>query len=113
LLLCLMALVHMDTALRAISVRTSAPRKLVGGVVEREHYIKVPLDWNATVTSTIEIFVRELNCAKLEGSTRGEKPGLLYLQGGPGFASPRPSLPPSTVCTRYLWHNLIYRHHNL
>ena len=50
-----------------------------------EHTFDVPLDYNHPESSQISIFVREV---KSNPSKR--KPYLLYLQGGPGFESPRP-----------------------
>lgn len=69
---------------------------LVGGVVVREHVFSFPLDWSALSSSSsspdlnIDVFVREV-----ASSTGPEMsgPAVLYLQGGPGFPSPRPTTP--------------------
>ena len=50
-----------------------------------EHTFDVPLDYNHPESSQISIFVREI---RADPSKR--RPYLLYLQGGPGFESPRP-----------------------
>lgn len=61
-------------------VREHGGRRLI----ERTH--KVPLDHAEPGGRTIEVFTREV--ADLEGRDR---PLLVYLQGGPGFESPRPA----------------------
>ncbi|KAJ1452370.1 prolyl aminopeptidase [Pelagophyceae sp. CCMP2097] len=76
------------------SWHASPPRKLVGGVYEREHTFRVPVDWAAEKGETMDVFVRELTSAKVEAQ-RDAAPALMFCQGGPGFASPRPSLPAS------------------
>ena len=63
---------------------------LPGDLSVTEHKIKVPLDHNAPRGPTIEVFVRELRRASRADD---EQPYLLYLQGGPGFPSARPSAP--------------------
>ena len=50
-----------------------------------EHTFDVPLDYNHPESGQISIFVREI---RADPSKR--RPYLLYLQGGPGFESPRP-----------------------
>jgi pimeloyl-ACP methyl ester carboxylesterase len=56
------------------------------GAVLREHTFTVPLDHGGRFPGTIEVFAREV-------ARRGAppRPWLLYLQGGPGSASPRPA----------------------
>ncbi|THG32819.1 alpha/beta fold hydrolase [Naasia lichenicola] len=56
----------------------------VRGLVLREHRIQVPLDYGKPDGPTIEVFAREV--AAPDGTDR---PFLLFLQGGPGFESPR------------------------
>ena len=51
-----------------------------------EHSFKVPLDY-AKPESTISVFVRELR----RYGSKDDSPYLLFLQGGPGGESPRPS----------------------
>ncbi len=55
-------------------------------LIERTH--TVPLDHGDSAGATLEVFTREV--ADLDGLDR---PLLVYLQGGPGFESPRPSWP--------------------
>lgn len=53
-----------------------------------DHLFTVPLDHAAPHGPTIQIFAREVADARRAG---GRLPWLLYLQGGPGGKSPRPS----------------------
>jgi pimeloyl-ACP methyl ester carboxylesterase len=58
----------------------------IPGLVVSEHTLTVPLDHaHPQDGRTIEVFAREL--AAVDGTDR---PHLIYLQGGPGFESPRP-----------------------
>ncbi|KFK92412.1 MULTISPECIES: alpha/beta fold hydrolase [unclassified Serratia (in: enterobacteria)] len=62
---------------------------LLPAIWVREHVIQVPLKWfDDQDTRTIEVFAREL-----VDPTRREEPlpCLLFLQGGPGGKSPRPT----------------------
>ncbi|XP_027162054.1 uncharacterized protein LOC113762696 [Coffea eugenioides] len=59
----------------------------------RDHRFSVPLDYSrnqsyTTTTPKISIFAREVVAAGKEDQSL---PYLLYLQGGPGFESPRPT----------------------
>jgi pimeloyl-ACP methyl ester carboxylesterase len=56
------------------------------GVVLTEHELAVPLDHGRPDGEQIMVFAREV--AALDGTDR---PYLLYLQGGPGYESPRPT----------------------
>lgn len=62
---------------------------LLPAIWVREHLVQVPLNWfNNKDTRTIEIFAREL----VDPLRRDEQlPCLLFLQGGPGGKSPRPT----------------------
>ncbi|MFJ8386641.1 alpha/beta fold hydrolase [Streptomyces sp. NPDC094438] len=53
-----------------------------------DHVFTVPLDHSAPHGPTIEVFAREVVARGREGE---RLPWLLYLQGGPGGKSPRPS----------------------
>lgn len=53
-----------------------------------DHVFTVPLDHAAPNGPTIRIFAREVSDARRAGR---QLPWLLYLQGGPGGKSPRPS----------------------
>lgn len=84
-------------------LQSTTTSKGVGGVIVRDHVFSMPLDWtNAAETEHIRVFVRELRAADttaspnvLEGeSVAARGPAVMYLQGGPGFPSPRPSAPP-------------------
>ncbi|KDO34404.1 hypothetical protein SPRG_01540 [Saprolegnia parasitica CBS 223.65] len=76
------------------TVHSSALAKLPGGVHSRDHRITVPLDhFDAGNHETIEVYVREVVADK--HLANDHLPLLLYLQGGPGFPSPRPGAPPS------------------
>lgn len=66
-------------------------RYVLPGLAVTDHVLSVPLDWAAAdrgePTETIEVFVREVR----DPARRYEDlPGVLFLQGGPGGASPRP-----------------------
>jgi pimeloyl-ACP methyl ester carboxylesterase len=57
------------------------------GTVLTDHTFLVPLDHGRPDGRQIEVFAREVVAAGKEGA---DLPWLLYLQGGPGFGSPRP-----------------------
>jgi pimeloyl-ACP methyl ester carboxylesterase len=59
----------------------------IPGMTVIEHRLEVPLDHGDPQGPRIEIFARELVAC---GKENEKRPCLLYLQGGPGFASPRP-----------------------
>ncbi len=59
----------------------------LGGLELREHTFQVPLDHAQPGLGTIEVFARE---ATLAGDDASARPWLVFLQGGPGFESPRP-----------------------
>ena len=59
-----------------------------------EHTLAVPLDHAKPDGPTIDLFVREL-VPRSKAHKRDDLPVLLFLQGGPGFPSARPSVPPS------------------
>lgn len=84
--------------------RAEAPQRLSDGTVTVDHWFTVPVDHaltleqaraqDATATGvgaagrgTMQVFARELRAPE---DPAGERPWLLYLQGGPGGASPRP-----------------------
>jgi proline iminopeptidase len=60
----------------------------IPGLHVREHQLDVPLDWNRPDGPTISVFARELVAPE---KRREELACLLYLQGGPGGKSPRPT----------------------
>ena len=66
-----------------------------GDLFVLEHSLSVPLDHSAPGAECITIFVRELVKASKSEEERAKLPCLLYLQGGPGFPSARPTAPPS------------------
>ena len=65
-----------------------------GGLAVTEHTLTLPLDHSAPSGDTLEVFVREVVKASLLEEA-SKLPCLLYLQGGPGFPSPRLTSPPS------------------
>lgn len=66
----------------------SSTQYAVPGLVVREHRVPVPVDWSAPERyAPIEVFARELVDPARAGD---DLPLLLFLQGGPGGASPRP-----------------------
>lgn len=52
----------------------------------KDHYFVLPLDYANTNSTKIRVFAREISREK-----NSELPYLLFLQGGPGYESPRPS----------------------
>jgi pimeloyl-ACP methyl ester carboxylesterase len=64
------------------SVSRNAPAMVV-----TEHTLQVPLDHAAPGGEQIDVFAREVVAP---GREREQLPWLVYLQGGPGFESPRP-----------------------
>jgi len=61
------------------------------GLVLTDHRITVPLDHDSPEGETIEVFAREV--AVPDG---GDRPFLLFFQGGPGQEAPRPTGRPSS-----------------
>ncbi|AJR05354.1 alpha/beta hydrolase [Photobacterium gaetbulicola] len=58
-----------------------------GDVLYRQHTFEVPLDYSQPNAQTISVFAREVVDL---GRQDDALPWLVYFQGGPGFASPRP-----------------------
>jgi pimeloyl-ACP methyl ester carboxylesterase len=63
----------------------------IPGLVITEHELRVPLDHDMPEGERITVFAREV--ADPDG---GDRPLLLFLQGGPGFEAPRPSRCPTS-----------------
>ncbi|HEX4790039.1 MAG TPA: alpha/beta fold hydrolase [Actinospica sp.] len=72
-------------ALPSTSVTTRIP-----GLVVTDHAFEVPLDHAAPDGERIEVFAREVHAPTPDAERR---PWLVFLQGGPGFGSPRPIAP--------------------
>ncbi|MEU2350440.1 alpha/beta fold hydrolase [Modestobacter sp. NPDC049651] len=60
----------------------------IPGALVREHEVPVPLHWDAPDAGTITVFARELVAPARRDD---DLPLLLFLQGGPGGKSPRPT----------------------
>jgi pimeloyl-ACP methyl ester carboxylesterase len=60
----------------------------IPGLFLTDHTFYVPLDHAQPDGATIEVFARAVSAA---GSEAKALPWLIFLQGGPGFASPRPA----------------------
>ena len=60
----------------------------IPGLVLTDHEFSVPLDYARPGGNRIKVFAREVVAAEKEGASL---PWLLWLQGGPGIASPRPT----------------------
>ncbi|MGO9782360.1 MAG: alpha/beta fold hydrolase, partial [Streptosporangiaceae bacterium] len=58
------------------------------GTVLTDHTFRVPLDYDRPAGEHIEVFAREVVAADKTGA---DLPWLLFLQGGPGLAAPRPA----------------------
>lgn len=82
-------------SLISMSAATTAPNTLLlpGDLLVREHVLNVPLDHENPDGEQLDLFVRELVPASK--ASDDSLPYLLYLQGGPGFPSGRPTGPPS------------------
>lgn len=61
----------------------------IPGLVLTDHTFTVPLNHAEPHGATIEVFAREVRAPR----AADELPWLVYFQGGPGFASPRPAEP--------------------
>ena len=57
------------------------------GMVSTSYFFHLPLDHAHPSGQTIQVFARELVSTRYQNS---QLPYLVYLQGGPGFESPRP-----------------------
>ena len=61
---------------------------ILPGMVSTAHRFRLPLNHQMTRGDQIEVFARELVAIENRDASL---PYLVYLQGGPGFASPRPT----------------------
>ena len=59
----------------------------IPGLVLTDHRFEVPLDHDDPTGPSIEVFAREVTSP----SAKPDLPWLVFFQGGPGFASPRPT----------------------
>lgn len=75
----------------------SPARVKIPGLVLTDHVLTAPLDHADPDGPTIEVFAREAVSVDRVG---GNLPWLLFLQGGPGGASPRPA----GRAPSWLWH---------
>ncbi|GAQ81878.1 alpha/beta-Hydrolases superfamily protein [Klebsormidium nitens] len=57
-------------------------------LILQDHWFQVPLDYAKPDSHSLRIFAREVVSAKASSE---KLPYLIYLQGGPGFESPRPT----------------------
>ena len=71
---------------------TTTMTALPGDLKVSDHLLSVPLDHAKPDGPQLSLFVRELVTAS---KANEDLPCLLYLQGGPGFPSKRPTCPPS------------------
>ena len=61
-----------------------------GGLALVDHRLQVPLDHDDPGGEQLEVFAREVTAPGGE-----DRPWLVFLQGGPGFESPRPAGAPA------------------
>lgn len=61
----------------------------IPGLVMTDHRFTVPLDHSAPTGASIQVFARAVAAPNAADDT----PWLVFFQGGPGFASPRPTEP--------------------
>lgn len=79
----------------------SGPTYRLGGLVAADHYLEVPLDHRDPGRGTTSVYAREVRDPEHADE---DLPYLVFLQGGPGGASPRPDGGPAWVdwaVTRY------------
>lgn len=69
---------------------TSTEPQFMDGIVCTGHYFDVPIDYDNPAGGTIKVFAREVVSLDNKNKGRDDLPWLLFLQGGPGFQSPRP-----------------------
>jgi pimeloyl-ACP methyl ester carboxylesterase len=62
----------------------------VPGLLVSDHTVTVPLDYSGVLKGTINVFYRIVS-SRNKQSESSSMPFLLYLQGGPGSESPRPT----------------------
>lgn len=62
----------------------------VPGLLVSDHTVTVPLDYSGSLTGTIDVFYRIVVSRNKQNGILS-LPFLLYLQGGPGSESPRPT----------------------
>ena len=71
-----------------------AIKSKIADLITIKHFFQVPLSYEGHSSSntkeTITLFARELRSLKDEDGKPADKPYILFLQGGPGFESPRP-----------------------
>ncbi|EDM77695.1 alpha/beta hydrolase fold protein [Plesiocystis pacifica SIR-1] len=64
------------------------------GLRLQDHRFELPIDHGAAArgesSATIEVFAREVTPSEVDAAEAAQRPALVFLQGGPGFASPRP-----------------------
>jgi pimeloyl-ACP methyl ester carboxylesterase len=60
------------------------------GLTCQGHYFDVPLDYQAPDSPRIKVFAREVIATHTGTGKTKHLPWLVFLQGGPGFAAPRP-----------------------
>lgn len=68
----------------------AAPGHVRDGLRLVEHRVRVPLDHDRPEGDGLEVFAREVTAVGGE-----QRPWLLFLQGGPGHESPRPTTSPT------------------
>lgn len=68
------------------------PTHVLPGLVLTEHVFDVPLDHDRVEAGEIQVFGREVGApgSGPPGKEADDLPWLVFLQGGPGFGSPRP-----------------------
>lgn len=84
----------MTPGLVAPTGHESGPAYRLDGLVAADHYLEVPLDHLDPARATTTVYARELRAPDRADS---DQPYLVFLQGGPGGASPRPDGGPAWV----------------
>lgn len=90
------SLLRLPTRLLSLTAIVPGENVLPGDLLVREHTVTLPVDHGAGSGGrfgNLDVFVREIVPASKDADS--SLPCLLYLQGGPGFPSGRPTAPPS------------------
>ena len=74
----------------AVTHRMSDAERVGTGIVTVDHEFDVPLDWLSAGGERLTVFAREVVALK-QLPKKESLPWLVFLQGGPGGASPRPT----------------------
>lgn len=93
-----------DGERQAVRVTRPPSTPAVPGLVTTDHVLTVPLDHAHPDGETLTVYAREVRAAELVGENL---PWLLFLQGGPGGRSPRPTTRTGWLAQAVLHHRVL------